>query len=377
MELRVNRKKFIEELKTGSMCAAKGNASVPVLLYTRIRISSNGIFELLSSDSSQTVNYEGKLGNEIKEYDSTYSDFMIDGKEFINVLSSIKDENVSLELSSKVNCNIKHDKGCITLPVYPVDNHTPIIDIKGSNSTESTIVLETGILKTKLKKASFFAGNDAYRPVLSGVYLNIQAGVIEVAATNSFIMYVDSIKFDGNINMSAIIPCAMVNNITSLLHLGDKVKITLFNGKIVFEVGNNIKYSCSVIDGKYPNYKAVIPQNIRLCVTVEREDLIEAVRRQIYTTDASNKCIFHTRVVTSELEIESSNVETGKENHETLSAKMSDTIDFTIGAKTEYLLTAIERVEGSNVVMQFTEVNKPILIQEGEMKMVVMPLNLK
>ncbi len=377
MKLKVNRKKFIEELRIGSMAVAKGKTNIPVLLYTRIQIEGNKLYRLFSSDSSQTINYTGIVEN-IVDYSSEYSDFMIDAKEFIAILSSIKDEYVCLEILTSKNCVILHDKGQITLPVYPVDKYTPVMDIKDNSNNYLRIETEQelSLFANKLKRACDFTGSDAYRPVLNGVYINAHDGLFDIAATNSFIMYSDSINCSENFSFDAIIPSLMVNNIVSLLSLGSDVRITLESGKLVMLFANNIKYSCSVIDGKYPAYKSVIPKDIKIRVEVDKEELKEAVKRQVYTTDYTNKCILRTQEIRSSLEIESSNTDTGKENHEIIPASVKDQMDFSIAIKTEYLLTGIDCVENSSITLQFTEINKPVLIQENTMSIVIMPLSL-
>lgn len=378
MEVKVNRKRFIEELKTGSMCAVKGKVDIPVLLYTRMKIENNMTFRLFSSDSKQTVNYAGTVEN-IIDYDSSHSDFMIDAKEFINILSTIKDEMVCLELLTHKNCVITHDKGQITLPLYPVDKYTPVMEIV--NNSDNSIVIGTEenltLLTEKLKKAYSFTGNDNFRPILNGVYINVNDGKIEIAATNSYMLYNDSTRCSSGCNNEAIIPSAMVNNIITLLQNGGESKILFFGGKIVLEVGENIKYSCSVIDGKYPNYKSIIPVDTRIQVEVNKEELKEAVKRQTYTTDSTNKCILKIQGIIPELGILSCNTDTGKFNHERIAAKTNGAgNEFSIAIKNEYLLTALDCVNAENVTLQLTEAYRPVLIQENNMNMVIMPMKI-
>lgn len=383
MEVKVNRKRFIEDLRTGSLCALKGKADIMAFLYTRVKIENDGTLRLFSSDSSQTINYTSRI-EEIDYCDSSdCHDFMINAREFINIMLAIKDKFVNIKLSTAEKCVIAHGKGEITLPIFPIDKYTISMEII-NNADESVVISSDSdsgndvlLLMEKLKKACSFTGNDNYRPVLNGVYINVNDGKIEIAATNSYILYNDSTRCSSGCNNEAIIPSAMVNNIITLLQNGEESKILFFGGKIVLEVGENIKYSCSVIDGKYPNYKSIIPVATRIQVEVNKEELKEAVKRQTYTTDSTNKCILKIQGIIPELGISSCNTDTGKFNHERIAAKTNGAgNEFSIAIKNEYLLTALDCVNAENVTLQLTEAYSPVLIQENNMNMVIMPMKI-
>ena len=144
----------------------------------------------------------------------------------------------------------------------------------------STIGLQSAILSRAINKTIFATGNDELRPVMSGVFCQFTTDDITFAATDAHKL----IRFtrtdcsaDGY--SSFILPKKALNLLKGTLpNIEDEVNIEYNESNAVFAYGH-IKLICRLIDGKYPNYEAVIPQENPNKLTIDRVSLLSSIKR--------------------------------------------------------------------------------------------------
>ena len=135
-------------------------------------------------------------------------------------------------------------------------------------------------LKDALRKTSYAISTDETRYVLNGILFSFKENKLTLVATDGRrLALVDlEVEFPRSNEVDVVVPAKCVTELSRLLGDEGDLKMSVGENQIAFEAGGRLLVS-KLIEGNYPNYKQVIPQESRERVTIERELLLNAVRR--------------------------------------------------------------------------------------------------
>lgn len=213
-----------------------------------------------------------------------------------------------------------------------------------------------------IDKTKFAMSNEETRYYLNGVYFHLNEGNLKAVATDGHRLA--SYKIDvpeGAADMPGIIiPRKAVNEVSKLLENQENVKISLSDSKIKFEA-DRIQLLSKVVDGTFPDYQRVIPENNTKVLKISADDFKEAVDR--VSTISSDK----TRAVKVELgknqiTLKAQGVE-GSSAKEDVMAEYEDE-GLEIGFNSRYVLEMMNQIEADNFVMVFDNPNSPALVTD-------------
>jgi DNA polymerase-3 subunit beta len=155
--------------------------------------------------------------------------------------------------------------------------------------------------------------------------------------------------------------------------------ITIGEGHVGFDFGN-ARILARLIDETYPNYEAVIPDENDRLLTVNREDMLNAVKRVgIYSSSMTNQ--IRLAIESDQIEISAEDVERSSEAEEVVRCDY-DSDDMTIGFNSEYLTEVLSNVDTEEVVFQLSSPNRAGIVVPREQKedesilMLIMPVML-
>jgi len=172
---------------------------------------------------------------------------------------TINEENQSIEIST--------GEGKYKLTGHNAEEFPKIPNLDGTASLK----INSGILGTAINRTLFAAGNDDLRPVMSGVYCQLSPEDIIFVATDAhkLVRYRRTdIKSDEV--ASFILPKKPLNQLKGILsHLDEEVSIEYNQTNASFRF-SNISLVCRLIDGRYPNYEAVIPKENPNDLSIDR-----------------------------------------------------------------------------------------------------------
>ncbi|MCB0433401.1 MAG: DNA polymerase III subunit beta, partial [Mangrovimonas sp.] len=144
----------------------------------------------------------------------------------------------------------------------------------------STTTLESDILATAISKTIFAAGNDDLRPVMSGVFFQFTNDHLTFVATDAHKL-VKYTREDVNASQAAefIMPKKPLNLLKGILAGNDETVTIEYNESNARFTFDNMELVCRLIDGKYPNYEAVIPKENPNRLVIGRNQFLNSVRR--------------------------------------------------------------------------------------------------
>jgi len=246
----------------------------------------------------------------------------------------------------------------------------------------STIDVDASILSNAVNKTLFATGNDELRPVMSGVFFEINNDDITFVATDAhkLVKYKRSdLKADKG--ASFILPKKPLTLLKNILgNVGEEVKIEYNETNAMFVFGST-KMTARLIDGKYPNYNAVIPTENPNSLTVGRNALLNSIKRvSIFSNKTTHQVKL--KMTGSELHISAEDLDFANEANERLTCQYEGE-DMEIGFNSRFLIEMLTNLESDDVNIAMSASNRAGILtpcekddDAEEILMLVMPVML-
>lgn len=246
----------------------------------------------------------------------------------------------------------------------------------------STSTLQAGILSEAISKTLFATGNDELRPVMTGVFFQAGKDNFKFVATDAHRL-VKYTRKDLKADESAeyIMPKKPLNLLKNILSGSNEdvtVEYNQTNTRFSFQ---NIVLTCRLIDGKYPNYDAVIPKENPNVLTINRNLFLTSLRRvAIFSNKTTNQV--RLKLSGSSLTINAEDLDFSSKAEERLPCDYNGN-DMQIGFNSKFLIEVLNNLQSDDITLEMSEpsragIIKPIDgLEEGEeILMLVMPVML-
>lgn len=247
----------------------------------------------------------------------------------------------------------------------------------------SKMPLTASLLVNAFNKTLFAAGNDELRPVMSGVLCEVTENYLTFVATDAHkLVRYRRADVHPNMNASFILPKKPLNHLKNIMPDDDKVEVKLeYNDTNAMMTFDDITLICRLIDGKYPNYEAVIPTKNPFKLTVDRKILLNSLRRvAIFGSKSTHQIRF--KISGKELVLTAEDIDFSSEAKERLTCSYEGE-DIEIGFNSKFMQDMLNTLETENVVIEMSAPNRAgILIPETadddpeDILMLIMPVML-
>jgi DNA polymerase III subunit beta len=303
----------------------------------------------------------------------------IPAKILIDTLKTFPDQPLTFTITEGTHViEIASDFGKYKLAGHNGDEfpRTPSID------SPSSLTLNSSVLANAINKTLFATGNDELRPVMSGVFCQLGNNNVTFVATDAhkLVRYSRS-DTKTEKNASFILPKKPVNQLKNLLSSTDTDVRIEYNQANAFFAFNNINLICRLIDGKYPNYEAVIPKENPNKLTIDRSSFLNSIRR---VAIFSNKTTYQVRLKLSgsELQVSAEDLDFSNEAVERLTCQYEGD-DMEIGFNSKFLMEMLNNIDTETIHLEMSEPNRAGILTpsnadspEEDILMLVMPIML-
>ncbi|GAA4269539.1 DNA polymerase III subunit beta [Hyunsoonleella aestuarii] len=285
-------------------------------------------------------------------------------------LTFVVEDNNTIEISSN------HGKYALA---YADGNEFPnAVSLEDPSKT----VVVGDVLATAISKTIFAAGNDDLRPVMSGVFFQFSTEGLTFVATDAHKL-VKYTREDVKASQVAefIMPKKPLNLLKGIL-AGSEDDVTIeyndSNAKFTFE---NSELICRLIDGKYPNYEAVIPKENPNKLTIARTQFLNSVKRvSIFSNKTTHQ--IRLKIAGAELNISAEDIDYSNKAEERLTCDYQGD-DLQIGFNSRFLTEMLNNLSSDEVQLEMSLPNRAGILtpidglDEGEqVTMLVMPVML-
>ena len=332
----------------------------------------NSVLHLTASDSENVM----KTQLDLIEGDGDFR-FAISNHDLLEAVKGFSEQPITFDVDLEQNLvKITYQNGLFSLPVDNADEFPvaqPISDFAKS------IVLPNATLAENINRSLFATAQDELRPVMNGIYFDLTPDHLAVVASDGHKLVRNKIFSIKSEEPSAfILPKKPANLLKNLLGKdGGDVTIRFDERNAEINFGDGVLL-CRLIEGRYPNYNSVIPQNNPNEVRLDRLSLLAALRRvQPFSNDSSNLVRFHVEGTTFQLDAE--DYDFSKTATERMTCDYNG-MPITIGFKGNAFIEILGNIECPDVLIQLADSSRAGLVlpseqpEDQEIVMLMMPM---
>ncbi|MEQ6123233.1 DNA polymerase III subunit beta [Pseudotenacibaculum sp. MALMAid0570] len=346
------------------------NNTLPILDNFLFELSENQL-KVSASDLETTMSAVVDV-----ESDSTGS-IAVSARLLLDTLKTFPDQPLTFKTEGDSTIEISSDQGKYDMAYFGGDEFPKAVSLPSPSKT----VVPSNVLATAISKTIFAAGNDDLRPVMSGVFFQFSSQSLTFVATDAHKL-VKYTRTDVTADKTAefIMPKKPLNLLKGVLGGDEEVTIEYndANAKFTFD---NFVLVCRLIDGKYPNYEAVIPKENPNKLTVDRASFLNSVRRvSIFSSKTTHQ--IRLKMAGTELNISAEDLDFSNKADERLSCDYQGD-DMQIGFNSRFLSEMLNNLNSDEVLIEMSLPNRAGILtpidgtDEGEqVTMLVMPVML-
>ena len=359
----VSREQLAE--KVGVVSRALSNrASVLVLSGIQMR-ASGGSLELAATDMevSLRASLEAEVGGD--------GEVVVPGKLLLDIARSLPAQDVSLEyLAEESVLLITSGSASYRIHTYSAEDFPRLPEI----AEDSLQPADRDALLATIARVSRSASRDESRPVLTGIFVRFERDKVVMAATDSYRLAVKETPALAPLpELEAIIPARALQELARITGPANSIELAVQENHVVFGSGG-VWLTSRRIDGQFPNYKQLLPEQFEHELELPRDEVLDVVRRVGLLAQRNSP--LRLRFAEGELTVSARTQDVG-EARESLPAPYSaDAME--IGFNADFLRDGLESIDSETVRMKLISPLRPAVLQgeTDDYTYLIMPIRL-
>jgi DNA polymerase-3 subunit beta len=361
MDLQVTQENLNKALGNVARVAS-GRNTLPILSNVLVQTEGN---RLKVSATNLDIAISQNVGTKIK----TEGSLTVPARLFQDFISNLPKTTITLvQEDHKLHVSADSYKSTINGTVtdeYPV---MPAIQ------DGSTFTVAGSLLKKALQQVIFAASTDEARPILTAVYVYTNEGKLYIAATDSYRLAEKEVAGIDK-EVSLLIPGSAMHDLLRIIGDGeDEVTVLHDDQQVRFSVGD-IELIARLIEGTYPDYRKLIPNDFAHKATVSKQELITITKISgLFSRENAGSITILTSEETKKLSVKSIASQVG-ENEASAEGEIQGDGEITLNSR--YLLEGLQALEGDRVTVSFNGKLDAVILASPDKKNymhVIMPL---
>ena len=347
------------------------NNTLPILDCFLFEIENKELY-ITSSDLETSLTSNIAIDSSIK------SNIAVPAKLLIDIVRSLPDQPLTFSILENNILEISSSNGQYSLSYYDGTDYPKPLNVEEA----SMISFESATLLKIINSTIFASGNDDLRPIMSGVFFQISSDLSCFVATDAhkLVKYErKDVKSDESIEF--IVPNKPLNILKNILQDQESKTNVLYNKTNAIFNFSNFKLVCRLIDGKYPNYDAVIPKENPNVLEVDRNQFLQATKRSsIFSSKSTNQVKLE--IKGNKLVIKAEDIDFNNKSEETLDCNYNGS-DISIGFNSKFIVEMLSNLSSDSIKLELSSPNRAGIISPSlgnddneNIIMLVMPIML-
>lgn len=346
--------------------------SLPILDCFLFQVA-NGEMSITASDSDNVI----KSTLALTDHDGE-GEFCVPNRVILDALKELPEQPLHFDVDAAgeaVAIKIVYQNGLYNFTGQSAEEYPRT---QSMNDACTTVSLPTEMLINNISRSLFATASDELRPVMNGIYFDLTADALAIVASDGHKL-VRSKNFTIKSESPSAFnlpkkPASLLKNI--LNKDGDDAIIKFDDRSAEIQFTDGVM-RCRLIDGRYPNYNSVIPNNPNE-VTVDRRGLQSALRRILpFASESSQLIRFH--IESGRFEVSSEDIDFSTSAKEQLSCEYNGS-PISIGFKGSSLMEILSNLTSDNIIIQLADPSRAGIIVPAEQPenedilMLIMPM---
>ena len=348
-------------------------STLPILDCFLFNVEGNKL-SITASDNETTLD----TSMEVIESDENFQ-FAISSKTLLDAIKELPEQPITFDINAQtMEVTIQYMNGKYSMVGQAADEY-PMAAFMGESAVSFT--LESDTLLSGINRTVFATADDELRPVMNGIYFDIYTDYVTLVASDGHkLVRYKLLNVKGEEKAAFILPKKPAVLLKNLLakEVGE-IKITFDDRNATFEMPNH-RMICRLIEGRYPNYNSVIPQNNPFKITIDRAAILSALRRvSVFSSQSSS--LIKLRMNNNELLISAQDIDFSTSAEEKLTCSYEGN-PMSIGFKATFLMDILSNINGQDVVIEVSDPSRAgVLVpaeqaENEELLMLLMPMML-
>lgn len=334
----------------------------------------DGTLSLTASDNETTLS----TSIEVSQFDEDIR-FAVSSKTILDALKEIPEQPLTFEVNkSTLEITIQYQNGVYNLVGQNADEYPQAPSLK-DNSVN--VIIGANLLISGINRTIFATADDELRPVMNGIYLDVTSENITFVASDGHKLVRDkTFAAHGNEKSAFILPKKPANILKNILPKeSNDVSLSFDDRNAVFAM-ENYYMVCRLIEGRYPNYNSVIPQDNPHKATIDRAMLISALRRVSVFSSQSSSLIKLT-LSENNIQISAQDIDFSTSAQESIPCQYNST-QMSIGFKSTFLIDILNNISSQEVIFELADPSRAGVIvpvendEKEDLLMLLMPMML-
>ncbi len=348
MKLVVTQENLSRALSTVSRIASS-RGSLPILSNVLLKTTKN---QLTVAATNLDIAITETIGAKIEQKGA----ITVPARLMQDFIGSLPSGNLELEVADN-KLSLRMDRFDSTINGMSPEDFPVMPTIDGG----SVIKLSSKEIKTTLQQVLFTASTDDARPVLTGVYIHGDKNNMYIAATDSYRLGEKSLNKSSD-SMSLLVPANSLQELLRALNDDSQdVVVTYDEQQARFSV-DGVEIVTRLVDGKYPDYKKLIPSKFETTATLKRKSLNEITKvSSLFAREAAGSITLSIDEQKNEVSIRSIASQVGEN---TAVAEAETTGSATITMNSRYILDALNAFDGEKIMLNINGKLDPCVLTD-------------
>jgi len=322
-----------------------------------------------------TSNLEVSMTTQLEVNSEDQGAIAIPSKILMETLKGLPDQPISIEVNLEnygVELTSAYGKYRLSgdnpedFPSLPQEEETDYLHISGPH------------LQSAISKVLFATSNDELRLAMNGVYTEIDFESVTFVATDAHKLVKHTLKgMNSDVTSNFILPKKAMSLLKTVVGDAESIKMS-FNSKNAFFHFDESTLICRLIDAKYPDYNAVIPQNNPNIVKLGRKDFLQSMKRiAIYANKTTNQVALN--INEGALTISAQDLDFSNDATEQMTCEYEGE-SMTIGFNAKFFIEMLTVLDSKEIILELSAPNKAGIVlpseneENQELLMLVMPV---
>ena len=352
MKVSIARGAMLDSLSAVSR-ALSSRTTLPIL--SGIHISANN-----DSLTFQATDLEVSIRTSSTARIDEAGQSVLPGRLLTDIVRSLPEAAVTIDTSQSGVAQVTCGQSEFTMKTLAADDYPKFPEIE----PEQKITLPTDVFSHVVHQVSRAVSRDETRPILTGILVIVDAGVLKMVATDSYRLCVREMGVEGvGGQIELVVPGKAMEDVAKLAGSSETISLGVSDNQVVFGYGDTTFISRR-IEGSFPNYRQLLPKEFTTRAVVDRVELLEAVKR--VSLMAQHNTPLRVRLSASEhtMTISANTQDVGEATEDIPVTPEGEDVE--IAFNHGYLLDGISIAEGDTVALEMTSPLKPGVLKPAD-----------
>ncbi len=363
MKFSVTKEKLLECLQQVQNVVST-RTTLPIL--SNVLLQTNGS-EVRLTTTDLDVGVRGSFEAQVEKEGAT----TLPARRLFNIIRELPSSEIQFDVDGKNAASIRSGQSFFKILGLPEEEFPPLPKFDDSK----VVTIRQKDLRDGLRKTSYAISTDETRYVLNGVLFSFKDNKLTLVATDGrrLAMVDIDLEFPRSHEGDIIVPTKAVTELQRLLTEDGDLRVSVSSGQIAFDLEKALLVS-KLIEGNYPNYRQVIPAEMKERVTLERETFLNSLRRvSLLASDKSNSI---------KLNFSKNNIDITANTPEVGEAKESLAVaykgrEFSIAFNPEFLMAPLRNLTEDEIFLDLIDEMSPGVIKiQSPFLYVLMPMRI-